>query len=271
MLHSIFALISAYKFFFLLLAGLLAGTVDAIAGGGGLISLPVLILTGLPVHIALGTNKLQASFGTGVAAYNYFKSGLISSATLLNGLVFGFLGTLFGSFLAAALDNKVLLKIIPLLMLVVFFYSLFTPRLGVEERIPKMRENFFYLLFGFFLGFYDGFFGPGTGALWVICLIFFLGYNLVKATAYTKIFNLKSNLIAFAFFGLAHQVDYKVGLTMALGQLFGGKLGSHLALRNGARFIRLFFLGVVLVTVLGLFFYPYAGKTYADQTGHLQK
>lgn len=253
MATSILVTMSAYKFFFLLLAGLLAGTVDAIAGGGGLISLPVLILTGLPVHLALGTNKLQASVGTGVAAYNYFKKGLISSTTLVNGLIFGLLGTVLGSFLVSSLDNSVLSKIIPLLMTVIFLYSLFTPRLGVDDQIPKMRENFFYLVFGFFLGFYDGFFGPGTGSLWVICLIFFLGYNLVKATAYTKIFNLKSNLIAFIFFSLAHQVDYKVGLTMAVGQLFGGKLGSHLAMRNGARFIRIFFLSVVLTTIFGLF------------------
>jgi len=253
MVTSILVVIAAHKFWFLLVAGLLAGTVDAIAGGGGLISLPVLILSGLPIHIALGTNKLQASIGTGVAAYNYFKKGLISSATFLDGLLFGLLGTFLGVFLVSYLDNKILNKLIPLLMVVIFLYSLFTPRLGIVDRMPKMKENFFYLIFGFLLGFYDGFFGPGTGSLWVICLIFFLGYNLVKATAYTKIFNLKSNLIAFVFFSLAHQVNYKVGLTMALGQLFGGKLGSFLAIQNGARFVRVFFLLVVFLTVFGLF------------------
>ncbi len=257
MITSILALISTYKIFFLLLAGLLAGTIDAIAGGGGLISLPILMLTGLPAHIALGTNKLQASLGTGVAAYHYFKQGLVSSNTLVNGLIFGFLGTISGALLAFSLNNHLLCRIIPLLMEVVFLYSLFTPRLGIKDRMPKMQENLFYLIFGFFLGFYDGFFGPGTGSLWIICLISFLGYNLVKATAYTKIFNLKSNLIAFTFFSLAHQVDYKIGLIMAIGQLFGGKLGAHLAIRNGTRFIRILFLFVVLSTILGLFLFGY--------------
>lgn len=253
MVGSILAIIATHKFLFLLLAGLLAGTVDAIAGGGGLISLPVLILSGLPIHIALGTNKLQASVGTGMAAYNYFKKGLISSTTFLDGLLFGLVGTLLGVFLVSYLDNKLLNKLIPLFMVAIFLYTLFTPRLGMTDQMPKMKENFFYLIFGFFLGFYDGFFGPGTGSLWVVCLIFFLGYNLVKATAYTKIFNLKSNLIAFIFFSLAHQVNYEIGFIMALGQLCGGRLGSHLAIQNGVRFIRVVFLLIVLLTILGLF------------------
>lgn len=253
MMPSIIVLITTYKFFFLLSAGLLAGTIDAIAGGGGLISLPALLLTGLPVHMALGTNKLQSSVGTFVAAHHYFKAGLISSAVILKGLLFGFFGAVLGALLVSLLDNHLLGQIIPWLMVCVFIYSVFTPKLGIVDRLPKIRENFFYLVFGFLLGFYDGFFGPGTGSLWVICLIFFLGYNLVKATAYTKLFNLKSNIIAFSFFGLAHQVDYKLGLTMAMGQLVGGKLGSHLAMRHGAPFIRVFFLLVVLMTIFALF------------------
>src|SRR5471030_1320444 len=114
MITAILSIISTHKFLFFLLTWLLAGTVDAIAGGGGLISLPVLILTGLPIHIALGTNKLQASVGTGVAAYHYFKRGLISLTTLGNGLIFGFFGTVLGSFLASSINNNVLSRIIPL-------------------------------------------------------------------------------------------------------------------------------------------------------------
>lgn len=246
-------LLISHKYYFLLLAGFISGTVDAIAGGGGLISLPALMLSGLPAHIALGTNKLQASVGTGVATYNYFKQGFISSKTFLNGLLFGLFGTIGGAFLASYLDNQILTKIIPLFMTSIFLYSIFTPKMGHQDRLPKMNENLFYLIFGFLLGFYDGFFGPGTGSLWIAALIFFLGYNLVKATAYTKIFNLKSNLIAFIYFGLAHQVNYKIGLTMAVGQLLGGKLGSQLAIRNGAPFIRICFLMVVLITISALF------------------
>lgn len=248
-------IVESYQYVIFLLTGFFAGTIDAIAGGGGLISLPVLMLTGLPAHVALGTNKLQASVGTGVATYHYFKKGLITSNAFLSGLLFGFLGTIGGAFLATHLNNQLLMHIIPFLMFGIFLYSIFAPRLGVHDQLPKMKENLFYLFFGALLGFYDGFFGPGTGTLWVAALIFFLGYNLVKATAYTKIFNLKSNLIAFTYFGIFHQVNYKIGLVMALGQLAGGKLGARLALHYGASFIRVIFLGVVFATIVALFFH----------------
>jgi uncharacterized membrane protein YfcA len=250
MIENFLAVFIAYKFFFLWLVGILAGAVDAVAGGGGLISLPILMISGLPVHTALGTNKLQASFGTAVAAYHYFKEGLIASKTIINGLFFGLLGTVLGAFLASSLDNDILRQILPFLMIAIFVYSVFSPHLGVSDQTPKLNENYFYLVFGLLLGFYDGFFGPGTGSLWIMAFVFFLGYSLVKATAYTKIFNLKSNLIAFTYFSLAHQVDYKVGFIMAAGQLLGGKIGAYLAIKNGSKFIRLFFLMVVLATIL---------------------
>lgn len=260
MIETFSAVFSTYKFFFLWLVGILAGTIDAVAGGGGLISLPILMASGLPVHTALGTNKLQASFGTAVAAYHYFKEGLIASKTIINGLFFGLLGTLLGAFLASSLDNEILGQILPLLMIVIFIYSVFSPHLGVCDQTPKLNENYFYLGFGLLLGFYDGFFGPGTGSLWMMAFVFFLGYSLIKATAYTKIFNLKSNLIACIYFGLAHQVDYKVGFIMAAGQLLGGKLGSYLAIKNGSKFIRIFFLMVILMTILGsLYLGPVVG------------
>ena len=247
--------LETYHYFIFLFTGFFSGTIDAIAGGGGLISLPVLILTGLPAHIALGTNKLQASFGTGIATYNYFKKGLITSNTFFSGLLFGLIGTIGGAFLASHLNNHVLTQVIPILMIGIFLYSFFSPKLGVKDQLPKMKAHLFYILFGFLLGFYDGFFGPGTGTFWIASLIFFLGYNLVKATAYTKIFNLKSNVIAFIYFAFAHQVNYKIGIMMALGQLAGGKLGSQLAMRHGAWLIRVVFLTVNLGVILALFFH----------------
>lgn len=239
-----------YKFFILCLAGLLAGTVDAISGGGGLISLPTLLLFGVPPHIALGTNKLQTSFGTAMATYHYFKEGLIASKTIINGLLFGLLGTLLGTFLVTSLDNHILNQVLPFLMIIIFMHSILSPGLGVDDKIPKINEPLFYLIFGLLLGFYDGFFGPGTGSLWMMSFVFFLGYSLLKATAYTKVFNLKSNLIALVYFSFMHQVDYKIGLVMAAGQLLGGKLGASLAIKKGAKFIRIFFLMIVIITII---------------------
>ena len=240
-----------------LFAGLLAGTVDAIAGGGGLISLPLLISIGLPAPVALGTNKLQASIGTFVATYNYFKNDLISLQIILKGLLFGFLGATAGSLTAQFLSSFILEKILPFLMLIIFLYTIYNPTLGLQDCKKRMKESLFFKIFGFGLGFYDGFLGPGTGSFWVIALVFFLGYNLSKATAYTKIFNLKSNIIATSWFMLGHNIDYKIGLIMACGQFLGGKIGSQLVILNGAKFVRPIFLMIVFLTILTMFFESY--------------
>jgi uncharacterized membrane protein YfcA len=122
-----------------------------------------------------------------------------------------------------------------------------------------MKEPLFYMLFGFLLGFYDGFLGPGTGSFWVIALVFFLGYNLSKATAYTKVFNLKSNLIATACFAFGHNIDYKIALMMAAGQFFGGKIGSQLVILKGSKLVRPIFLVIVFFTLITMFYKSYLG------------
>lgn len=245
-------------FFILFLTGLVAGTVDAIAGGGGMISLPMLLSVGLPPHIALGTNKLQSSIGTFVATYSYYRKGWFSLKTISKGLIFGFLGALLGSLAGQIISSDVLKKIIPILLILILIYTICSPKLGADDRKPRMNEFYFYIIFGFILGFYDGFLGPGTGSFWVFSLTFFLGYNLTRATAYTKVFNLKSNLIALACFAIGQNVDYRIGLCMAAGQMIGGKLGAHLAMRNGAKLIRPIFISMVSLTIISLVYRSYA-------------
>ncbi|MFN7096991.1 MAG: TSUP family transporter [Gammaproteobacteria bacterium] len=238
----------------LALTGLTAGTVDAIAGGGGMISLPMLLAVGMPPHLALGTNKLQGSIGTFVAAMNYYRRGMWSLKTVYKGLIFGFLGAVSGAYLSQHISSALLAYIIPALLIAVLIYSIFMPSLGLIDRHPRMSEQLFFPLAGMILGFYDGFFGPATGSFWVFALVFFLGYNLAKATAYTKVFNLKSNIFATICFALGHNIDYRAGLMMAVGQLLGGQLGSHLVIKNGAKFVRPVFLSVVLLTTVFLLF-----------------
>ncbi len=240
-------------------AGLFAGTIDAIAGGGGLITLPLLISIGLPIPIALGTNKLQGSIGTFAAFHNYYRNKFISFQTLKKGLLFGFIGASLGSFTAQYINSGLLQKLFPCLMLLVFFYSLFTPKLGLLDGKIRMDEFYFYILFGFILGFYDGFLGPGTGSFWMIALVFFLGYNLSKATAYTKVFNLNSNIAAILWFMLGHNIDYKIAFIMACGQVLGGKIGSHLVIMNGAKLVRPLFLVIVFLTMLVMIYRSYVG------------
>jgi uncharacterized membrane protein YfcA len=240
----------------LFLTGLAAGTIDAIAGGGGLISLPMLLSVGVPPHVALGTNKLQSIFGTAIATHSYYRHGWLQKEGLLHGLFFSFCGALIGANASLFLSSALLKKIIPILLLCVLLYTIFSPKLSDIDRHPRMNQNYFFILFGLLLGFYDGFLGPGTGSFWVFALIFFLGFNMTKATAYTKALNLNTNFAALICFALGNNVDYRIGFCMAAGQVFGGKLGAHLAIKKGAKLIRPVFITMVTITIIVLLSRP---------------
>jgi len=253
----IFSLSSHILLPILFATGLTAGTVDAIAGGGGLISLPILLGLGVPPHVALGTNKLQSVVGTSMATYSYYRHGLFELRKLRFGLIFTFIGAMSGALTAEHLSGDALRRIIPILLIFILLYVVFSPRLGNQERQPKIREATFYVIFGTLLGFYDGFLGPGVGAFWVFLLMYFLGHNLVKATAYTKAFNVNTNFVALMCFSLGHNVDYRIGLCMAAGQIIGGRLGARLAIKKGAKLIRPLFIVVVSATIVTLIYRNY--------------
>jgi uncharacterized protein len=247
-----------YLFPVLFLTGFAAGTIDAIAGGGGLITVPVLLGLGIPPHIALGTNKLQSVFGTAMATYSYHKQGWLNTQGLLRGLIYSFIGAVIGAIASQFTEGDILKKVIPVILLLVLLYTIFTPKLGMVDNNAKMNKNLFYAIFGSLLGFYDGFLGPGTGSFWVFVLVYFLGQNLVKATAYTKAFNLNTNITALICFALGNNIDYKIGLCMAAGQIIGGKWGAHLAIKKGVRLIRPIFITVVTLTIATLIYKNYA-------------
>ncbi|MEO8401186.1 MAG: TSUP family transporter [Gammaproteobacteria bacterium] len=249
----------------LFITGLTAGTVDAIAGGGGLISLPILLSVGIPPHLALGTNKFQSTFGTSIAAYSYYRHGIIDKQKILAGLIFTLLGALIGAISIQYLSGDILKRIIPSILLVVLIYTLFAPKkLSGSDLAPKLSEKTFYLIFGLALGFYDGFLGPGVGSFWVFAFMFFLDFSLVKATAYTKIFNLNTNIVALICFALTQHIDYRIGICMAAGQLIGGRLGAYLAIKKGAELIRPLFVLVVSGTIVTLIYKSYAGSRMVE-------
>ncbi len=244
-------------FLFLFLIGFCAGFVDSIAGGGGLIALPALLSVGLPVHLALGTNKLQSSFGSFSAAYNYVQRGEVRLGECGPGILFTLVGAMIGAWAIQQLDAIFVRHLIPILLTVVLFYTLFSRKLGYEERDPKMGRSLFFLIFGMGLGFYDGFFGPGTGSFWAAAFLILLGFNMTKAAGSTKVMNFTSNIVSLCVFAWGDKIVYSVGISMAIGQTIGARMGSSLAIRKGAGFIRPVFMAIVFLTIVRLVYVNY--------------
>jgi uncharacterized membrane protein YfcA len=237
--------------------GLCAGFVDSIAGGGGLIALPVLFSVGLPPQVALGTNKLQGSFGTFSASYNYIKKGVVKIDENFSGICFTLIGAVLGAWSIQQIKAGFITHLVPVLLLFVFFYTLFTKNLDTGTGRSKMPVNLFYLIFGLGLGFYDGFFGPGTGSFWTAAILIFLGIDMRKASGITRILNFTSNIVALSVFIIGNNVLYSVGLCMAAGQIIGARAGSSLAIKKGIKFIRPVFLIVVFLTIVRLVWQTY--------------
>ena len=241
----------------LFFAGLLAGFIDSIAGGGGLITLPALLTAGIPPHIALGTNKLQSTFGVFTAAINFIGKGKVHLKECGLGIFATLIGATIGALTIQWLDSGFLSHLVLFLLLLVFVYTVFSKNLGFKDTKAKIHDPLYYLLFGLALGFYDGFFGPGTGSFWTASLLILLGYNLTKAVGVTKVMNFTSNLVALTVFSISGNVNVTVGVTMAVGQVIGSRFGSNMAIKKGAGFIRPIFLSVVLLTIIRLFYVNY--------------
>lgn len=241
----------------LFVTGLSAGFVDAIAGGGGLIALPVLLSIGLPPQLALGTNKLQGTFGTLSSSYNFFRKGQLDFNKALPGILFTFVGAAIGTLVVQHLNPRFLGRLVPILLVAVFVYTFFARGMGYAEKPPKMDPRKFYLIFGLGLGFYDGFFGPGTGSFWMAGFCVFLGFDMTRSAGFTRAMNFTSNIVSLSVFIIGGNVLYSVGLLMAAGQFIGARLGSNLAIKNGARFIRPVFMTVVAITMMRLIYLNY--------------
>ncbi len=243
-----------YNYVIFLAASFLAGFVDSIAGGGGIITVPILMASGLPPHVALATNKLQSSFGSFTASANFFRKGLVTFKDIYLGVIFTFIGALIGTNAILLLDAKILNKIIPFMLVVIFLYTLFNPKFGHIDMKSRLTKPIFFLIFGILLGFYDGFFGPGTGTFWTIALVTIMGLNLKKATATTKVMNFTSNIVSLGVFLFSGNVLFFIGILMGFGQIVGAFVGSSLVVKKEVTFIRSFFLFIVGVTILKLIY-----------------
>ena len=234
--------------------GLIAGLVDAIAGGGGLITVPALLSLGLSPQLALGTNKLQSTFGSVSAALHYREAGLVKFRECGIGVIATLLGAILGAVSVQWLNPDVLRWLIPWLLVGVIVYTVFRPKAGEVESTPRFGSIGVLIGLGLVLGFYDGFLGPGTGSFWTLALISLMGHHFLRATATTKVMNATSNLASLVVFILGGQVAWTIGLVMGAGQLVGGRLGAGLAVRGGAAFVRPVFLTVVVLLLARLLY-----------------
>ncbi len=237
-------------YLFLAAAGLLAGWVDSIAGGGGIITLPALLAVGLPPHLALGTNKLQSTFGSMTAAFSYRKGGLIRFRQLWWGVLCTAVGAATGTWLVQQMDPGFLSILIPVMLTAILVYMLQAPKLGDVDQQARMGSGAFHLAAGLGIGFYDGFFGPGAGAFWTIALVALLGLNLKRATAHSKVMNATSNFMALTAFALGGKVLILPGLVMGFSQLTGALIGSRMMIARPPAWIRVLLVLVVSLTLL---------------------
>lgn len=234
----------------------IAGFVDAVAGGGGLITIPALLWAGLPPLGAIATNKAQSIVGTTIAAWTYWRKGYVSILSLVPSIGAAFAGSLLGAIVVKQVDTSALEVLIPVAVIAVALYFTFSPSIKDIDGAARLKFATFVPLFAVVIGFYDGVFGPGTGSFFMLAFVALFGLSAARASAHTKILNVVSNLAALLFFIVAGDVVWPVALVMACGQILGGYLGAITGIRYGAKIIRPLVIVVSIILAVKLLFFP---------------
>lgn len=247
-----------YIIILLCITSFFAGFVDAVVGGGGLIQTPItlLLVPNIPVANSIGTLKIPGISGTSFAAFQYLKKVTINWKRILPMLILSCGMAFFGSYMMTLVKNDFMKPILILVLILVAVYTFFKKDFG-QAKIKEVPENkmlFYGLLIAIFIGFYDGFIGPGTGSFLVLSLISILGLDFLNASANAKIINIATNMGSIAFFVLKGKIIWAIAIPMAFCNAFGGWLGAKTALKKGNGFIRIFFLIVVVGTLFRLFY-----------------
>ncbi len=245
---------SIYLLFFTI--AVLAGIVDAIAGGGGLITIPsLLLLLGLPPMVALGTNRLQAVIGELTTSLMFIFSKQLPTKGMTIGILFTSIGALAGSFAVSIIDKESLEILLPIMMIAITVYSITSTRLkSTEASVTKLSTTKFMMIGGLVIGFYNGFFGPGTGSIWMLAFVILLGYTIKQATMATKPLNLVGNIASLILFIVLGHVDYTLGLIMGVGQIVGSIIGSKFVITYGTRLVRPVFISVTMTMTAKLIY-----------------
>jgi uncharacterized protein len=233
-----------------------AGIFDGIAGGGGLLVLPALLLAGLDPASALATNKLQGSFGTGSAAIEYARHGHIDFRKCRLMVATTFAASCLGVAAVGFMPTSLLEAAMPVLLVFMALYFAFSPRVSDIDVKARMSIPRYSWTMAPAIGFYDGIFGPGAGSFYLLGFVTLLGYGVLRASAHTKLLNFTSNIAALLVFALSGKIVWLLGLSMGVGQFLGARLGSRLAIKNGAALIRPLLVIVCCAMAARLLFDP---------------
>lgn len=238
---TVLALLCAVAFF--------AGFIDAIAGGGGLLTVPALLTAGLPPHLVLGTNKLAATFGSATASYTYYKKRLFDPLYWRHALICTAIGACIGVLVVDQIPKQTLEKVLPLVILAAALYSLFGKvqsddqhDLPVDSSTLRWQQR----LQGLSLGFYDGIAGPGTGSFWMVSSMALYKINLLLTSGLARSMNFVSNIVALVTFGLLGHIHVALGLSMGACLMIGSYFGAHTAIRFGSKLIKPLFILMVM-------------------------
>ena len=233
-------------------AAFAAGFVDSIAGGGGLITVPALLLAGFSPVESLGTNKLQGLFGSGSATLAYAASGQVDPRRQWRAGLLSFAGSAAGALAATRVPADVLRAALPIVLVAIALYFALKPNLADVDRAERISPFLFSVTLVPLVGFYDGVFGPGAGSFFMLAFVALAGYGVLKATAHTKLLNFASNVGGFAVFALVGVVHWKIGLLMGACQFLGARAGALLAVRIGARLIKPLLVAVCVALAIKL-------------------
>jgi uncharacterized membrane protein YfcA len=229
-------------------AGFLAALVDSIAGGGGLISVPAYLLAGVPPHLTLGTNKFSSTAASFTSSLKFARSGKVNYEVLKYTAPLTLIGAAIGVTSVLNVNQDFLYTLVLILILCVGIYSMVSKSVGSEDKFSGITKKNIFLgaLLALSLGFYDGFFGPGTGSFLIFGLISIFQFDFVKASGNAKVLNFISNITSLILFGLHGQINFYLGIPVAICMIFGARIGTVLALSKGTKLIKPIFITMSL-------------------------
>lgn len=235
----------------LMLVAFLAGFIDAIAGGGGLITIPALLTAGIPPHLSLGTNKLSSTFGSLTATITFFRKGLFDPGLWRYAAWATFIGAATGTFIATLLDATFIAKVLPLIIIATALYTLLHKPSPQPENATS-ESSLFQSIHGFILGGYDGIAGPGTGAFWTASALHFYRMEMLRTLGLARTMNFISNATSLITFAILGHVAWGLGIAMGSTLMLGAWCGSHSAIRMGNTWVRRIFVMLVIIISLRL-------------------